>query len=84
MFITTGSRNLIVSKFAAIVPVVCGITCAKFSNKRININKVTIKKPMDPSSWTREWLPSALDLRGLWRVLIFLCVSQLVQKKPIP
>ena len=60
MFITTGSRNLIVLKFAVIVPIVCEINSTKFGNKRININKVTIKKPMDPSSWTREWLPSVL------------------------
>ncbi len=44
MFNKTESRNLIVSKFAVIVPVVCGIKFTKFGNKRININKVTIKK----------------------------------------
>ena len=65
MFNTTRSSNLIVSKFAAIVPVVRGIKSTKFGNKRINIKKVTIKKPMDASSCTREWLPSVLILRGL-------------------
>jgi len=64
-----GSRNHAMTKFSKFVRVVCGILCSKYSYKGTTVDEVIVKilkLPMDPSSWTREWLPSFLILSSLW------------------
>jgi len=67
--------QIVVTKFATFVHVVCGNLCSNFcyTSTRNTFEKVIakiLKIPMDPSSRTREWLPSVLILRGLY-VTIF-------------
>src|ERR1700690_1427722 len=66
MFNQTGSSNQNFTKLAPIVHVRCESMCVKFYNNWLTFNRVTDKKPMDPSSRTRDCLPSVLYLRGLW------------------
>jgi len=62
----TGNRNRKLTKLVKIVPFECEITHANYGGDRTAFVKVMGKKLMHPSSWTRDWLPSVLILRGLW------------------
>jgi len=54
-------------KLVQLVPFDREITHANFGGDRTTCVKVMAKKLMHPSSRTRDWLPSVLSLRGLWR-----------------
>src|SRR6218665_1957905 len=57
---------IIFTKFAAVVPYTFMIMCTNFGKKLTDlICRSYIKNQMDPSSRTRAWLPSVLNLRRL-------------------
>ena len=58
--------NHIVTKSATFVPYTCMIICTKCGKKWTTFAEVTLKSWMDPSSRTRDRLPSVLNLRCLW------------------
>jgi len=66
MFNKTGNINHTVNIRATVVQIVHMSVCIKFGSKRTNFLKVIVEQPMDPSSRTRDRLPSVLNLRGLW------------------
>jgi len=58
--------NHTITKFATVVPYTFMIMCTNFDKKQTIYAEVTLKNRMDPSSQTRAWLPSVLNLRCLW------------------
>jgi len=77
----TGQAGHSVKKFAANIPYIIGNLCSKFGDNWFIFKKVTTKKSMDPSSWTRDWPPSVLNLRRLWSVYIISSVILVVGHK---
>jgi len=69
MFNKIANINHTITKFAPVVPYTCALMCTNFGKKRTSFAEVTLKNRMDPSSRTRAWLPSVLNLRRLWNKL---------------
>ena len=65
MFCKIVNINYIITKFATFASYTCTIMCTKFGKKQTPFAQVTIKSWMDPSSRTRNRLPSVLNLRCL-------------------
>jgi len=55
-------------EFSTNIPHIIGNLRSKFGDNWFMFKEVTTKRPMDPSSRTRVWPPSVLNLRGLWYV----------------
>jgi len=65
MFNKIVNMNHTITKFATVIPYTCMIMCTKFGKKQTSFAEVTLKNRIDPSSRTRAWLPSVLNLRRL-------------------
>jgi len=70
MFNKIVNINSTITKFVVVVPYTCTymIMCTNLGMKRTSFAEVTLKNRMDPSSRTRAWLPSVLNLRRLCTV----------------
>ena len=66
-------------EFAANIPYIIGCLCSKFGDNWFIFKEVTTKRSMDPSSRTRDWPLSVLNLRRLCQMLPFLSPSQQLQ-----
>jgi len=62
----TGKADHSAKKLAANIPYIIGNLCSKFGGNWFIFKEVTTKRSMDPSSRTRDWPPSVLNLRRLW------------------
>jgi len=65
MFNKMGKTNHTSTKFAANIPHMTGSSRSKSSDIHFIFKEVTTKRPMDPSSRTRDWLRSVVNLRRL-------------------